>query len=421
MNQIHIALVYSLWGVITFYFMVVFLTFIKNRQEFYKDPEIKRKELPKVSIIIPAFNEEKGIKATIDSLLNLDYPKELLEIIVVNDGSKDRTDEIAREYEKRGEIIYIENEKNIGKAASLNKGIERANSEFVACIDADTVVERDALKKTIGYFNDEKVGAVVVRVRVKNPKNLLERIIEIEYNLGLGFYLKLLSFLNCLYLTPGQFSVYRKKVLTEIGGFDKDNIVEDTEIAYRIQKANYKIACCLSTFASTTVPNNLRSLYYQRKRWYSGTIMTVSKHRDVFFNKQLGNFGMFFIPINYGGILLGALLFLSTIYLTFSSVLTYIENISLINFDVISLLENFLRHFSFDPLSISIFYFLGTTPFIMNMIAGYLGLKSLGEKIRENIRGFIAFLFFFIPYNILWIICFYFVVSKKKIKWRESM
>ena len=376
-------------------------------------------KLPKVSIVVPAFNEEKGIKETLESLRKIDYPKKLFEIIVVNDGSKDGTHEIVKPYVERKEIVYIKNEKNIGKAASLNKGIEKASSEFVACIDADTIVDKDVIKKTIGYFNDKKVGAVVVRVKVNKPKNFLEKIIDVEYNLGLGFYLKLLSLMNCLYLTPGQFSIYRKDVLLDVGGFDKNNIVEDTEIAYRIQKKNHKIACCLSTFASTKVPNNIRALYYQRKRWYSGTIQTVSQHRDVFFKRALGNFGMFFIPINYGGIALGAILFLSTIYLFLSSFYSYMQSASLINFDIFSPASNFIQNFSFDPLSISLFYFLGTTPFLMNLIAGYIGFRYIDEKITDNLKGFVAFLFFFIPYNIFWIICFYFVISKNKVKWRE--
>lgn len=421
MNPIHATLVYVLWGIITFFFMVAFLTFLKNRREFYQDPVFSDDELPSVSIIVPAFNEGGKIRETIESLIAIDYPKNLLEVIIVNDGSKDKTGAVIEEYANRGDVLYIKNIKNLGKSESLNKGIEKARGELISCIDADTVPKSDAIKKTIGYFNDPETGAVVIQVRVKNPKRWLEKLIDIEYALGLGFYLKLFSFLNCLYLTPGQFSIYRKKVLLDIGGFDKNNIVEDTEIAYRIQKSGYKIKCCLSTYASTIVPDNLRSLYYQRKRWYSGTIITIFQHKDVFLNRKLGNFGIFFMPVNYGGIILGVLLFLSTIHLIVSSLITNVHNLSLIDFDIFIMVENFIKYSSFDPLTISIFYFLGITPFLMNILASYIGLKSLGKKVSGNIIGFICFLFFFIPYHIFWLICFYFVVSKQKIKWRESM
>ena len=417
MNQIHIALVYVLWGLVTFFFMVITLSVIKNWGEFYKDPGVSKKDR-KVTIVVPAYNEEKGVKDTIDSLLDLSYPKDLLEIILVNDGSNDRTPEIAGEYEKDGRIILLNNQENIGKSASLNKGIERASGELVACLDADTIVERDILKKVTGYFEDPKNAAVVVRVKVREPKNWLEKIIDMEYNMGLGFYLKLLSFLNCLYLTPGQFSIYRKSILIELKGFDENNIVEDTEIAYRMQKAHYRIACCLSAHAYTRVPDNLRSFYHQRKRWYTGTLQTAIQHRDVFFNKDLGNFGLFYMPINYASTMVGLLLFLSTIWLMMTAAYDYVTYYSLIGFDFTVGIRETLSHPEFDPLSISFLYILGLTPFLMNAIMNYFAMKRMDEDIKETLFGFVFFLFFFIPYNIFWMISLYFVVANRKIKWR---
>ena len=418
MNSLHIGLVYALWFFVTFFFMVMVLSIIKNRDEFFKEPK-SLSEKEKITILVPAFNEEETIADTIESILRLEYPKNLLEIIVVNDGSSDRTGEIAKRYSDKGSIRLIENRVNQGKSSSLNIGIHEARGELIATIDADTVIEGDTLEKVCGYFREEDIGAVIVRVRVKNPSNWLEKIIEMEYNMGLGFYLKLLSFLNCLYLTPGQFSIYRKRVLEDLDGFDVNNIVEDTEIAYRMQKKGYRIACCLSAYVYTKVPNNVRSFYYQRRRWYSGTIQTILKHRDVFFNRELGNFGMFFMPVNYGGIIIGTLLFLSTIYLTAQTVYDYIIYYSLINFDIIGSTVNIIQTAEIDPLMISIFYFLGISPFIMNALINFYALRKMGESFRESFFGFICFLFFFIPYNTLWIICAYVVVRNKQIKWRE--
>jgi len=386
----------------------------------YAEPE-PLKDLPPVSLVVPAFNEEKSIKDTIESLLSLTYPKELTEIIIVNDGSTDRTAEIVRPYAERGEVIFIDNKVNKGKATALNMGIERATSEYVACLDADTVVEPDIIQKTLPYLQDPKVAAVMAQIHVRNPKNWLERIIAIEYSLGLGFYPKLFSYLDCLYLTPGQFSMYRRSILLKLGGFDPNNIVEDTEIAYRMQKARYKIKCCLSARAYTKVPRTLRDLYYQRKRWYSGTIQTILQHRDVFFNPKLGNFGMYFMPVNYGGALLGVLLFLSIIYRILHHLYLNIRSLSLISFDFYPLLINFLENYKFDPLTLNLYFFIGITPFIMNMIGCYIGLKTVGKSIRENLYGYLIFLFCFIPYNIFWIMCLYFVMFRREIKWRASM
>ncbi len=420
MNVLHVTLVYVVWFLVTFFFLVSALTFLKHRQQFYVIPP-STEGTPFVSIVVPAFNEEAGIADTIESLLEIDYPKNKLEIIVVNDGSKDRTSEIAGKYAAEDKIVLINNEKNMGKAASLNFGFEKARGKYVACIDADTVTQKDVIKKTINYFKDEDVAAVIVRITVRNPKNWLEKIIAVEYNLGLGFYPKIFSSIDCMYLTPGQFSIYRRDKVLAIGGFQVGNIVEDLEIAYRFQKAHYKIACCVMTGASTKVPNNLRDLYHQRKRWYSGTIQTLLQHRDVFFNRNLGNFGLFFIPFNYGTTALGLLLFFSTTYLFFSNAHMVYSDLSLINFDIFPSIKNFITHMALDPLSIGMLSLLAVTPFVMNLMACYVGMKMMGEKIRKNLFGFVAFLFFFLPYHVFWIIALYFVVLKKKVRWRASM
>jgi cellulose synthase/poly-beta-1,6-N-acetylglucosamine synthase-like glycosyltransferase len=418
--HVHTLLVLVVWWMITFFFTVSGLIFIRERKRLHSIPQPFESK-PKISIVVPAFNEEKGIAGTIESLLKINYPKELVEFIIVNDGSKDRTAEIVQKYADKGLVRFINNRANQGKAASLNQGFKEACGKYVACIDADTVVEPNVVLKTINYFKDPDTAAVMVRVQVHEPKNWLERIISIEYSLGLGFYPKLISTLNSLYLTPGQFSIYRRDVVLDIGGFDRRSIVEDTEIAYRIQKANLKIDCCLSASVYTKVPDNLRDFYYQRKRWYAGTIQTILKHRDVFFNRSLGNFGMFFMPVNYGGILLGMLLFLSTIYLLLINLDSMMSRLILVDFDLKPIAISYLSDFTVDPLKISIFLLLGLSPFIMNLVGSYVGLKTVGEKISGNLSGYVIFLFFFIPYQILWLICVYTVIFGKKIKWRALM
>ena len=418
--NIHFVLVLVVWWFITFFFTVSFLVFLRERKDMNSIQEPFEGK-PFVSIVVPAFNEEKGIGDTIESLLNTNYPRELLEVIVVNDGSKDNTAQVVQPYADKGLVKFINNKANQGKAASLNQGFREAKGKYVACIDADTVVEPGIIQKTINYFKDESIAAVMVRVQVREPKNWLERIISVEYSLGLGFYPKLISALNSLYLTPGQFSIYRRKVVIELGGFDSRSIVEDTEIAYRMQKAKWRIACCLAASAYTKVPNNVKDFYYQRKRWYSGTLQTILTHRDVFFNRSLGNFGMFFMPVNYGGIMLGLLLFLSTIYLMLVSFESFISRMALVDFDPQSIINIYLSNFNLDPFKLSLFFFLGITPFAMNMVGSYIGLKTVGERVRENLFGYVSFLFFFIPYQILWLLCVYFVLFRREVKWRALM
>jgi len=187
----------------------------------YVSPELDSDTLlPKVSIIVPAFNEENTIGETIESLRLVDYPKELFEIVVINDGSTDKTAEVVRSLNADGRLIFIDNQENKGKAARLNQGLEVASGEFVACTDADSLVAPDVFKKTLPYFKNSKTGAVTITVEVNKPRNLLERIVEIEYIIGLSLALKVLSLFNSIHVTPGPFSVYRKTLLDVLGGFD---------------------------------------------------------------------------------------------------------------------------------------------------------------------------------------------------------
>jgi cellulose synthase/poly-beta-1,6-N-acetylglucosamine synthase-like glycosyltransferase len=421
MASLHLTLLYTVWFILTYFFMLTLLTLHQRRGDFHKAPEGPTRELPTVSILVPAYNEERCIADTIESCLSLNYPKDRLDLVVVNDGSKDRTGDICRKYADAGKIIYVENSPNKGKSTSLNIGFQRARTEYVATIDADTVVEKDILRKTIPYFSSPNVAAVTVAIKVKDAKNPLQKIVTIEYELGNGFYNKILSYLNCLFVTPGQFSIYRRDRVMEMGGFDPKNIVEDTEIAYRMHKRGWKIACCSTAKAYTLVPDNLRDLYYQRKRWYTGTMQTIIQHKDVIFNHRLGAFGMYFVPFNYGGTVLATMLSLSLVLILFNNASMALSNMTLINFDVLPMLKLSITEDTIDPFNLSMYFFLGLTPLFLHMIASYMGLKTMGNRVRDNLVGFVGFMFFFIPYQIMWLLCMYFAAFKREVKWRAGM
>ncbi len=421
MASVHLALLYTVWFILTYFFMLTLLTLIKNRNDFHKAPSEVPAELPRVSVLVPAYNEERCIAATIESCLALDYPPGKLDVIVVNDGSKDRTGQICEKYAREGRIIYLENRPNKGKSTSLNVGFAKATTDYVATIDADTVVEKDIIQKTLRYFDRPDIAAVTVSIRVKEAKNLLQKVVAVEYELGNGFYNKILSYLNCLFVTPGQFSIYRRDMVLAIGGFDRHNIVEDTEIAFRMHKEGMKIACCPSAKAYTLVPATVKDLYYQRKRWYTGTIQTILQHRDVIFNHRLGAFGMYFVPFNYGGTVLATLLSSSLLIIMFNNAATAVYNMSLIQFDVLPLMKLKFTEGTLDPFTISMYYLLGLTPLFLHIVSSYLGLKTMGNSIRKNASGFIGFIFFFIPYQIMWVLCMYFTAFRRQVKWRAGM
>ena len=412
MDPGYTILVYIVWFLSTYFIVVFLLALFRNRDRLYDSPELnENKELPKVSIVISAYNEEKKISESIESLKSIDYPKELYEVIILNDGSVDKTSEIVKKYADGKHIIFVDNEKNKGKAACLNQGISLARGEFVACMDADSIVLEDVLKKTLPYFEDKEMGAVTVSVEVKNANNFLQKIIQIEYILGLSLFLKVFSSFNCIHVTPGPFSIYRKLVLKEINGFDKNNITEDLEIAYRIHKADYKITNCMNTCVRTITPHNFKGLYRQRRRWYSGALLTFWQHKDISFRKKAGLFG-YFVPFNYALIILGLGLFLLSLYLFFSNIIRNFSFYSLTNYNFFS---NLL--WNFDILNISIFVFFGVFG-IMGMITLVtFGLNATRNAQKKKVSVYFGYFLLFFMYQFFWLCSFFLALFRKKVRW----
>ncbi|MBI2523057.1 glycosyltransferase family 2 protein [Candidatus Woesearchaeota archaeon] len=405
-------LVHIVWFLSTYFIVVFLLTLLKNKSNLYKSPEFSKNDaLPKVSIVISAYNEEEKIAESIESLKTIDYPKEMYEVIIVNDGSEDNTKNIVLKYADGKNITFIDNTENKGKAACLNQGIKIAKGDYVACMDADSTVSKDILRKTTPYFKDSKTGAVTVSVEVKNANNFLQRIIQMEYMLGLSLFLKVFSSFNCVHVTPGPFSIYRKSVLEKIGYFDKGNITEDLEIAYRIHKSGFNIRNCMSTHVKTVTPDNVKSLYRQRRRWYSGALITLWQHKDILLKRNAGLFG-YFIPYNYSLITFGLGLFLLSTYLTISNA---IKNISLYAFTNYNFFSNL--SLNFDLLSLSIFGIFGLSGIIGMIMLVTVGLKTIRNSPRKNPSLYFGYFLLFFMYQAFWLASFFLVLFRRKVKW----
>lgn len=273
------------------------LLFFRYRDKYYHAPKWSG-WTPSVSIVIPAYNEGGNIEKCLDSLLRLDYPKDKLEIIVVDDGSTDDTSMKAKKYEKSG--VKVVRQKNAGKGAALNTGINEASGELVATMDADSHVTQNVIKELIPFFeDDEKVMAVTPTVKIAPGGSIIKEFQRIEY-LMILFSRKLLSYIDAVPVTPGPFSMFRRKVFGEIGGFDEHNLVEDQEIALRIQASHYRIRSSVSDRATvyTEPPDNMKDLFMQRKRWQRGGVRNYWKYRYMI-TGEFGDFGLFFIPLNF--------------------------------------------------------------------------------------------------------------------------
>lgn len=381
------------------YFVLLYITvvllFLLVEADEHKTKRRKFRTLPKVSVIVPAYNEEKTIGGTLRSLLRLDYPKSKLEIIVVNDGSTDRTKEIVESFKKHG--VKLLNQKNRGKGASLNRGLKMAKGEYVACLDADSFVERDTLKNMISYFYSEKVGAVTPVMKIKNPKTLLQKIQWFEYILYI-YLKKILEQINSIHVTPGPFTIYRKSIIEKIGGFDETSIVEDQEIAYRLQKYHYKIVQSESGDVFTTAPSSIRKLYRQRSRWFRGTVITLYKYRNMIFNREYGDFGVYQLPSLMFSIFMFVFIILFLSYYTVLPLIQTINRFALVNFAVtikpsMEYIFSSLFYIDYAKFFIIAFFFAVS---IAMMVKAH---KEVQEGI--HIRNSVALAAFFIVYYIL--------------------
>ena len=414
MNIIYSVFVTLVWFFSTYFAVTLLIVLLTCRDKIYKNPSLKENDTRvKVSLLVPVFNEGKNVIHTIDSLKKVDYPKDKLEIIILNDGSSDNTSDVVNANIDRENMIFVDNKENKGKAATLNQGIDLATGELVATMDGDTEVPSDVVEKTVPFFKDEKVGACTVSVEVKNPETFLQKIIEIEYTIGLSLALKALSFFNAVHVTPGPFSMYRLSVLKRIGCFDVNNITEDHEIAIRIHKAGFKIENCTDTKVQTISPGTFKTLYRQRKRWYTGSLLTLWQHKDIIMNKKLGTLG-FIYPYSYLLITGGLLLFILSVYLGVSNFVRRVSMYSLTNY-------NFFSHFSLsriDLLELSTLSILGGAGIITTFIAATICLKIASKRLKTRVPGFIGYIFLFFLYQIFWGSSFVSAITRRKVKWR---
>jgi len=401
------------------YFIVFWLLTLVDKEKTSRKMSLKN--LPKVSIAIPAYNEEETIVETLKSVINLDYPKSKLEIIVINDGSKDDTRKLVENIVKQntGDNIILINKENGGKASALNIALKRAKGEFFVTLDADSFVREDALKKLLPHFGDKNVGVVLPLLKIHSPKNILERLQHYEYIIGF-FYKKLMGKLNCIHVAPGPFSVYRKEVVTKLGGYKVGNLTEDQELTFNLQKHHYKVIQILDTIVHTKAPRTIKSLYKQRNRWYKGAMYNIWDYRKLLFNREYGDFGMIQLPsVMLSGVL--ALLALALVlYTSIYPAGVWLYNLRLINFDFITLIQNpviNLHLLDFDYMIIVTMIFTSS----LSILALILAHKMVNEKIfhkKTNIVSVFLFLFvYFFVIAFMWIGIAFDIISGRKQRW----
>lgn len=260
--------------------------------------KIKNKNLHNVTILIPAYNEEKVIEKTLRRILSIDYPKNKMEILVIDDGSTDRTYEIAKKFESKN--LKVIRKKNTGKASSLNFALNYVKHDFVAVMDADSFLSRDALKRCMSYFDEKEVAAVTAHILVKHRKTLWEKLQHTEHMI-VALMRKAQEKENIISVTPGPLSVYRTDVLKKLGGFDEKNLVEDVEIAWRLIKHGYKIRMAFDAMVYSIYPDTFSRWWKQRRRWIIGGLQTFFKYFSSLFDRKAHGVGTFLMPVSLIG------------------------------------------------------------------------------------------------------------------------
>ncbi|MEX0932791.1 MAG: glycosyltransferase [Candidatus Pacearchaeota archaeon] len=287
-----ITIIYFFYMFIVLYFLFLFsLTFLQNKKEMFSSPEITKEY--SISVLIPAHNEERTIRSTVEGVLNSDY-KNIVEIIIITNACTDNSLKIARELSKKHKIVKCLNSEVPSKANALNEAYKIAKGELVAVVDADSYPDKNALSSMVGFFDDWKVGAVTTRVLVKHRNNFLRKMQAVEYKV-IAFTRRLLGFLDSIYVTPGPLALYRKKALEDIGGFDTKNMTEDIEATWHVIHEGYKVRMSFVSKVTTVAPSKFRDWFTQRVRWNIGGIQTILKYKNCFLKK--GMLGFFILPL----------------------------------------------------------------------------------------------------------------------------
>lgn len=330
--SIIVSLVLFLIILLLRYFIILFLAYLNlNEYTFLEENNFSAF----VSIIVPVFNEGKILSKSIQSLLNLNYMN--YEIIIVNDGSTDDTKEIAESFVglKKGRFrpikITLINKENGGKATALNAGIKYSKADFVLCMDGDSQLSNDCLKRAIRHFKNPQIGAVAGNVKVLNRKKLLTDLQALEYIEGLNLARSAQSYIRAVNIIPGPIGLFRKNAIEKAGYYSSDTFAEDADLTLKILAKGWKIYYEPRSISYTEAPESFQQLLKQRYRWTRGIIQSIRKHKKLLFNPTINLrntiilWAMFFEALIWPTMNIAAHLFfiLAALFFGFSSLIIF--------------------------------------------------------------------------------------------------
>ena len=285
---LHAIFFYFVFTVLFPFFLTIGWVFCSPKRKGQTDT------LPFISVIIPAFNEERSIQRSLNALKKIDYPS--FEVIVINDGSTDFTFSII----ETASVKCIQLHKNRGKAAALNAGIAASIGDIIVFSDSDSWLHPMALRHLANGFTSSQIGAVSGSVEIKPQNNLLRHWQALEYTFG-QFLIKeaQLGSGSSVAICPGPVAAYRKDLLMVTGGFSSRTITEDFDATLEIIRAGYQVTYTPEALAYTEAPASWRELRQQRLRWFRGHLQTFRFHHRLFFSKNAGGLGFYWLPVYY--------------------------------------------------------------------------------------------------------------------------
>ncbi len=392
-------------------FLLVSYFEMKDKKEVALSMQTPQK-LPTVTVIVPCWNEELTILKTIHSILKLDYPQHLLSIFVVDDGSTDKTWNVLQRFAKNKQISLFHKE-NGGKHTAVNFALEKVTSEMVGCLDADSFVHPQALRRIVAQFENPKIMAVTPAMKVYNTNTIIELMQKVEYGWAV-FLRKIFAHLDAQYVIPGPFSIVRTKVFHQIGFYRHAYNTEDMEMALRMQANGYKIGNASDAIVYTVTPNTLKKLYKQRLRWTYGFMRNVFDYRRLFFRPQYGNLGMFILPT-------ASFSLLSLMYIVGNLIVSN----AMLAWNKVVELQTIGLHFNWSNISFEWFYIDTNIIALLSLMAllGTITIMLISRKMSEGNmkpgRDMVYFLAFYSLIAPLWISKAIFnVVFARQTKWR---
>lgn len=407
-------LMYPLLFLTLFFEVFLLVSFLERRFSRPLITAIPDQYIPSVAIVIPCYDEECTVAATLASTLALEYPREKLSVFVVDDGSTDATLANVRAYmanhSSENDRVHIIAKENGGKHTAMNVALAETHAKFIGCLDADSIVASDGLKKVMPIFAHQAIAAVTPGIHVREPSTLWQHLQNVEYRLSV-FNRFIFAGLGSAFITPGPFSIFRTNVVRELGGWRYGHSTEDMEMALRIQEAGHLIANAPQAVVHTATPSTLRRLFRQRVRWTYGWLRNAMDYKHMFGNWRYGNLGIIILPAAIISIFSGMYFFTRIVLMGLNGAYSMYERYYYAGFH---------SKFNFDPFYIntSALWVLVWVSIIMILVLISVG-SSVGTGRRTPPASTPLFLLFYSLLAPLWLFAAVFrAIFKTGVRWR---